>query len=293
MPELYQLEQLVCFAECGTLSRAAERLHLTQPALSRSMQRLEEEFRVPLFERSKNRLALNENGRLAVQHAQKVLAQSQDMLDQVRAFDRARRTISVGSCAPAPLWELAPLLAGLYPGMAISAELRDTAALLPALREGACQLAVLPCPVDEEGFCCLRWGEERLFLSAPADHPLAARSSVAFADLDGETILLFSEIGFWHELHLHKMPHARFLLQSDRDTFRQLVHSSSLLSFVSDISQQRDGPRPGRVSVPISDPEAHAVYYCVCLTSRRKQLEPLFRRLEARSAPAIAGAPGK
>lgn len=45
MPELFQLEQLVCFAECGTLSQAAERLHLTQPALSRSMQRLEAEDR--------------------------------------------------------------------------------------------------------------------------------------------------------------------------------------------------------------------------------------------------------
>ena len=44
--ELYQLEQLLAFAECGTLSGAAERLHLSQPALSRSMQRLEAELPV-------------------------------------------------------------------------------------------------------------------------------------------------------------------------------------------------------------------------------------------------------
>lgn len=288
MPELYQLEQLVCFAKYGTLSQAAETLHLTQPALSRSMQRLEEEFRVPLFVRRKNRLALNENGQLAVQYAQKVLAQSQEMLDQVRAADRSRRTVSVASCAPAPLWELVPLLSGLYPGMTISAGIQATAALLPGLRDGAFQLAVLPAPVDEEGIYCLRWGEERLFLSAPADHPLAARASVSFADLDGETILLFSDIGFWHELHLAKMPHTRLLLQSDRDTFKQLVHSSSLLSFVTDVSQRRDGPRPGRVSVPIRDAEAHAVYYCACLTGQRRQLEPLFRRLEARDQPEVA-----
>lgn len=278
MPELFQLEQLVCFAECGTLSHAAERLHLTQPALSRSMQRLEAEFRVPLFERRKNRLLLNENGRLAVQHARQVLAQSQEMLEQVRAFDRSRRTIAAASCAPAPLWELVPLLSRLYPSMTISAGLEPTAALLPGLREGAFQLAVLPYPVDEEGIDCLRWGEEQLYLSAPAGHPLAGRDSVSFAELDGETMLLFSDIGFWHELHTAHMPHTRFLLQSDRDTFKQLVHASSLLSFVTDVSQRRDGPRPGRVSVPIRDPEAHAVYYCACLTRQRKLLEPLFRQ---------------
>ncbi len=66
MFELNQLEQLLTVAECGTLSAAAEKLHLSQPALSRSMQRLEAELSVPLFSRQKNKIALNENGRLAV-----------------------------------------------------------------------------------------------------------------------------------------------------------------------------------------------------------------------------------
>ena len=66
MFEFYQLEQLVAVADCGTLSGAAERLHLSQPALSRSMQRLEAELQVPLFIRQKNRIFLNENGRMAV-----------------------------------------------------------------------------------------------------------------------------------------------------------------------------------------------------------------------------------
>lgn len=51
MVELSQLEQLLLLAECETLSRAAEQLHLSQPALSRSMQRLETELQVTLFDR--------------------------------------------------------------------------------------------------------------------------------------------------------------------------------------------------------------------------------------------------
>ena len=54
MMELYQLIQLVAISDCGTMSSAAEKLHLSQPALSRSMQKLEEELQVALFERQKN-----------------------------------------------------------------------------------------------------------------------------------------------------------------------------------------------------------------------------------------------
>ena len=97
MVEIYQLEQLLAFAACGTLSGAAERLHLSQPALSRSMQRLEAELQVPLFDRQKNRIEFNENGRMAAECARQVVQACQDMVRRVQAFDRSRRTILLGS----------------------------------------------------------------------------------------------------------------------------------------------------------------------------------------------------
>ena len=90
MFELHQLEQLITVAECGTLSAAAEELHLSQPALSRSMQKLEAELQVPLFTRHKNKIELNENAEMAVDYARKILWQSQDMIDHLRAFDLSR-----------------------------------------------------------------------------------------------------------------------------------------------------------------------------------------------------------
>ena len=100
MIETYQLEQLVTFAEYKTLSKAAEVLHISQPSLSRTMQQLEAEIGVTLFERQKNRLSLNENGQLAVTYAKKVLEQLHDMTFRIRSFDRVNHTISIGSCAP-------------------------------------------------------------------------------------------------------------------------------------------------------------------------------------------------
>ena len=98
--ELYQLKQITAIYRYGTISKAAEELHLSQPALSRSMQKLEEELQVPLFIRQKNKIEFNENGEMAVRYAEKILDQLKTMIVQIRQLDRSRHTISVGSCAP-------------------------------------------------------------------------------------------------------------------------------------------------------------------------------------------------
>ena len=110
MFELNQLEQLLAFAQYKTLSQAAEKVLLSQPALTRSMQRLEAELDVPLFDRQKNKIALNEAGLLAVECAEKILYEVQNMYDRLQAYERSLHTISIGSCAPAPLWQLTPEL---------------------------------------------------------------------------------------------------------------------------------------------------------------------------------------
>ena len=72
MIDISLLQQLAAFAEYGTLSATAERLHTSQPAMTRSMHRLEDELGVTLFIRSKNRMELNETGKLAADYARRV-----------------------------------------------------------------------------------------------------------------------------------------------------------------------------------------------------------------------------
>ena len=71
MIELEQLKQLIAFATYGTLSKAAEELYISQPALSRSIQKLEKTLGVELFDRKKNKMELNENGKTVIQYAEK------------------------------------------------------------------------------------------------------------------------------------------------------------------------------------------------------------------------------
>ena len=278
MFELYQLEQLLAVAACGTLSNAAEQLHISQPALSRSMQRLEAELQVSLFTRQKNKIELNENGRMAVDYARKIMEQSQDMISRIQAFDRSQRTILFGACAHAPLWEIPALLSDLYPEMTISSEIRENDVLLQGLRDDVYQLIVLPFPVDEPGMICAKYGEEHLFFSLPPAHPLSGSKALYMKDLNGETMLLRNRLGFWRELTVRKMPDTRFLEQEDV-AFDELVKFSALPSFATDLWLNREGNHVNRVNIPILDEEANVSYYCLCKPGGRTDLSGFIKSI--------------
>ena len=280
MFEIYQLEQLLAFAKYGTLSKAAEALHLSQPALSRSMQKLEDELRVPLFERQKNKIILNQNGVLAVEYAERVLNQAADMVERIRTFDRSQHTISIGSCAPAPLWSATPLLSSLYPDMTISSDMKDTELLLQGLKDNMYQFIILQDAIDDPDIYCTKYGEEHLFLSLPPAHPLAGHKGVYFKDIDGENILLFSRIGFWNDLCLKKMPSSHFLVQNEQFSFNELVKNSALPSFTSDLAIKRYGKVSNRVIVSILDPEANVSYYFMCLSKTKNKMGIVLREVE-------------
>ena len=278
MFELYQLEQLLAVSEYGTLSNAAEHLHVSQPALSRSMQRLETELHVSLFNRQKNKIELNENGQMAVDYAQQIVDKCQDMIERIQAFERSQRTILVGFCAPVPLWEIPPVLSNLYPDRTISSEMRKNEVLLQGLRDDVYQLIILPYPVEEPGITCVKYGEEHLFFSLPPAHPLSGSKALYMKDLNGDTMLLRHRLGFWRDITAKKMPDTRFLEQEDF-AFDELVKTSALPSFTTDVVLRREGNSPNRVNMPILDEEANVTYYCLYKPSARNDLSGFIKAI--------------
>ena len=77
MIETYLLEQFIAVGKCGTLLAASEELHISQPSLSRSMKKIEDELGVKLFVRENNRISLNESGKLALDYAVRALQANQ------------------------------------------------------------------------------------------------------------------------------------------------------------------------------------------------------------------------
>ena len=256
MIDLYELRQLVAFADLGTLSRVAEKFHLSTPSVTRSMQHLEDTFGVPLFRRGKNRIELNDTGCVAVTHARKLLQEAEQAMEQVRDFDQRQRTIVVRSCAPAPLWELLPKLNAQQPDMMVSSAICQNEDVLASWEDGSCDIAILPFPINRaEPFM-----QENLFVCVPPEHELAKHKSLTFADINGFNFLLRTQLGFWDTLCREKMPASKFLVQTDSSVFDELVRSSSLPCFTTDYGQLQGG-YPERVNIPLTDEEAHVIFY--------------------------------
>lgn len=269
--ELELLKHLVAFEEYHTLSLAAQKLHLSQPALSRSMHKLEDALEIKLFDRSKNKITLNETGLLAVEYAKRILNDTNNMKIQLKDFDRKRHTFSIGACAPAPNILLSQKASRIYSHQTISNEIKDMNILIDGLKDQTYSVIIMPYDIDSDTIGSIPFMEEKLFFSLPPNHPLAHKKSICLKEMDGERMLLMSNIGFWNEMHKKTMPHTKFLIQQDRSVFYDLIELSSLASFTSDFSMKNDGVPQNRVIVPIEDSEAHATFYCWYLKENEKK----------------------
>lgn len=282
MIEIHLLEALAAFYQFGTLSAAAMHLHISQPALSRSMKRLEEILNVSLFTRTKNSISLNDTGILAAQLAQDILNSENRMIQMVRYYDSSLHTISIGSEAPGPIMEIPSLMTQLYPDMSITCETENEENLLQGLEDQKYNIIILSHPMDIPNIECLPYSTESLYVSIPSDHALKKfkDTGVTFEDIDGNTFLQISYVGVWDEIKKKMLPNSKILRQSDRESLNALENASSLLSFATDVSLRsiRERNNPNRILIPIIDPEATVQFYC--LMKKDKRLNPFIQYLQ-------------
>ena len=276
MLETYILEQLAAFAEYGTLSKAAEKLHISQPALSRSMKKIEDELGITLFVRNKSKIELNETGLVAAECAKNLIAQNKAMIERIISFDRSLHSIVLGSCTTYPITALMPILQQHFGGMSITSEMAYTETLVNGLKDGRYDIIVLNEPCEDEEIFCQRFIDERIDLAAPQNHPLAQKSEVSFADMAGENILLLANIGFWFDVCKDNIPNGKYLPQHERNAFDELVGATDFLCFSSDRMRKAGYIRDDRVIVPITDDAAKATYYIACLDRKKKEYSAFF-----------------
>ena len=274
MIELAQLQQLIAVSEQGTISAAAEELHLSQPALTRSLQRLEGELGVVLFDRKRNRAALNRVGEQAVARAKAVLGAVDDMAMELRLYAARLSTIAIGSCGPAPMWDLAAELAERCPEKTLSTELGDTETLLAGLKRGNYRLILTDRLIEQTGILCGKYTQERLYVALPPKHPLSARPSIRLAELGQESILAYRDMGIWQRI-VQNNPQLHYLVQSDRGTLAELVQATDLPCFSSNLTATRFLGRSNRVTVPLEDEEASVTFYLCARENDRILFEQL------------------
>jgi len=269
MLNLTELEQLVTFADLGTLSKAAEELHISQPTITRTMKSIESAFGVPLFIRGKNKIELNETGLQAVKYARSLLTSAQNAVQQVQAYHAKLHTISVKSCAPAPLWTLLPLLSARFPEQTVSSKLAGQNEIVDEVLSGTCEIGILSYPVSVRTITCIPIIQENLSVCISRSHALANRKHLTLTDLNGFNCLLRSEIGFWSQLCYEKMPASKFLIQTDDFTFRELIQQSTLPCFTTNLAMDMSSILKDRNIIPITDTEANVVYHFICKKDKK------------------------
>ncbi|MGW7315090.1 LysR family transcriptional regulator [Streptomyces sp. NPDC054865] len=184
---LRQMEYFLAVVEESTFTRAADSLHVTQPALSHQVKALEKSVGGALLERMPRGVRLTPMGRAFLPHAQLAVRSAR----QAERAARAAAGVAGGELHIATVHALAvgvlPGIAArwrtLYPGVAlVLSEYGSTEALEEQLERGVADLAVGPEPVRWPG-PLRRIGREELVLVVPFDDPLAGRGAVGLAEL--------------------------------------------------------------------------------------------------------------
>lgn len=194
-PELRHLRAFAAVAVHGGFTRAAERLHTTQPALTLLVRQLEASLGARLFDRNTRNVQLTATGAELLPAVERLLADLDTTIGGVRdAVARASGRVIVAalpSIASSMLPAAIARAAAANPGVAIA--VRDAVAgrIAAMVRTGEADLGVAGRPEDE-GLAFEKLLADRLVAACPRMHPLARRRRVAWADLGGEAFISMS-----------------------------------------------------------------------------------------------------
>lgn len=109
------LEYFKIIAENGSLTKAAQKLHITQPAMSAMLKKLEDELGTPLFDRSPNRIYLNKTGEIALIHVNTILRNVEQMKADILSSAQQIQTLSISFCDPGVRWFSVPRFSVAHP----------------------------------------------------------------------------------------------------------------------------------------------------------------------------------
>lgn len=273
--ELDQLRHFVAVAKHRSFTRAATECHLSQPALSRSVQRLEVDLGGPLFERIKGRVSLTQAGLALWPRAQEILAITLD-IRRILKDDGTTGLIRIGAIptiAPYLLPGLIQSFVRRFPGARIQVREDVTARLLDDLEDGQLDVALMARPLPG---CALRIQDiyqEELFLILPRGHVLVDRDSIGIADLSGHPMILLEAshclTGNIQEIcHTENLTPISIERANQISMVQELVSMGHGLSFIPRLAREKDSspdrvyrslkdPKPTRTVVSVHDPRRH------------------------------------
>jgi DNA-binding transcriptional LysR family regulator len=193
--ELRNLASFVAVAEQLSFVRAAERLHLSQPALSAQIQKLEEEIGVQLLFRNKRTVRLTDAGRVFLAEAHATLARAQQAVERAQKADRGEigrlRIGFVSSAALAIVPAIAVAFRRQFPGVTLDLMNLRTSSQLKSLVDKTIDVGFLRLPVAHDQLDITVIHREPFVVVLPTDHALAKRKQIRLSDLRAERFVAY------------------------------------------------------------------------------------------------------
>ena len=280
MIENYLLEELVTFAKYGTVAKTAEVLGLTQPVVTHSMKKLEEDLGVTLFIRKPNKLYLSETGKYTAREAKKLIDDNLDFTKRVKQFEKDQTPLIVCVNAPGP----GIVLRSLHDQniQIVSDLVESNFENLLADHQVTCLL--LNFPIEDRDITSTYLGTESMSVNLPAECNLNQHKELSFKMLKGKTILSPSPIGFWTKIYQDEIPDSKIIFQNESSEYSEILQYSVLPFFTTNLTSldsQWGLNLPNNRSVrPLKDEVAHQKFYACYLKQNKDRVQPLIEKLQ-------------
>ena len=273
---LTELRYIVAVARARHFGRAAEACFVSQPTLSVSVKKLEDELDVKIFERGANEVSVTPLGVEIVQQAQSVIEQAAAIKEIARrGKDPVSGPLRLGviyTIGPYLLPDLVRQAIERVPQMPLVLVENFTAKLLEMLRNGELDCAIMAEPFPDTGLAIASLYDEPFVAAAPRQHPLAERKSISTDELKDEKMLLLGTGHCFRDHVLEVCPeYARFAGDRHGDRggdrwgdrggdIRNRFEGSSLETIKHMVASGMGVTVVPRLSVPAPDPRAHIRY---------------------------------
>ncbi|MFP5507258.1 MAG: LysR family transcriptional regulator [Gammaproteobacteria bacterium] len=190
---LRQLKIFEAVARHLSFTKAAEELHLTQPAVSMQINQLEKAIGVPLLEQIGKRIYMTEAGEELLRYGRSIgtlLAEAEQVFAEMQGLRRGRLNITVASTANYFVPRLWATFRMRHPEVTVSLDVTNRAGLLRALAENQTDLVIMGQPPDDTGLIAEIFMPNPLVVIAPPTHPLAGAKDVPLERLQDQTFLV-------------------------------------------------------------------------------------------------------
>lgn len=193
--DLHALEQFVALARTKNFTRAGEELNLSQSALSRSIQKLEDQLGQPLFERKPREVVLTDLGELFLERAKEILNLVEDTFSELADAGRRGRIRlgAIPTIAPYFLPGLLSSFAANHPEISVLVQEDTTEALIKRCSHGEIDLAIVALPIIAKYLDLEPLFDEELLLVLPVGHCLSRQENVCIDELDGYPFVMLNE----------------------------------------------------------------------------------------------------